>query len=134
MPKNKKGNSRLLWYARRFRTMSLPEFLYRIRTALKKKKDKHTKIGYLPKGTIDHLPKNLLFPPKEIKVVEPKDYSIFGNTLNYQNSINWHYDISNEKQFPKDYSFDIDTRSGKNGNVKIVWEINRLQYCHGFAW
>ncbi|MGS0525498.1 alginate lyase family protein [Zobellia nedashkovskayae] len=128
MPKNKKANSRLLWYARRLRTMSLPEFLYRIRTALKKKKDKHTKIGYLPKGTIDHLPKYLLFPPKEIKVVEPKDYSIFGNTLNYQNSINWHYDISNKKQFPKDYSFDIDTRSGKNGNVKIVWEINRMQY------
>ncbi|MDB2606198.1 heparinase II/III family protein [Zobellia sp.] len=108
--------------------MSLPEFLYRIRTALKKKKDKRTKIGYLPKGTIDHLPKSLLFPPKEIKVVEPIDYSIFGNTLNYQNPINWHYDISNEKQFPKDFSFDIDTRSGKNGNVKIVWEINRLQY------
>ena len=128
MPKNKKENSRLLWYMRRLRTMSIPEFFYRVRTAIKKKIDKNTKIGYLPKGTIDHLPQNLLFPPKEIKILELTDYSIFGNKLNYQKPINWHYDISNKKQFPKDYSFDIDTRSGKNGNVKIVWEINRLQY------
>ncbi len=128
MPKNKKKNSRLLWYMRRLRTMSIPEFFYRVRTAINKKIDKHTKIGYLPKGKIDHLPKSLLFIPKEIKILEPKNYSIFGNTLNYENAIDWHYDISNKKHFPKAYSFDIDTRSGKNGNVKIVWEINRLQY------
>ncbi|WP_148560701.1 alginate lyase family protein [Zobellia galactanivorans] len=120
----------------RIRTMSLPEVVYRVRTALKKKKDQRFKMGYLPKGNLNHLPKPLFFAPRTEEEIVLRDYSIFGHGLNYQQAIDWHKDLMDGREFPKKFSFDIDTRSGKNGTVKVVWEVNRLQYlvhiCHKY--
>ncbi|SHJ60898.1 alginate lyase family protein [Pseudozobellia thermophila] len=130
MPKAriKQKKSRLDWYLSRIRTMSPPEIVYRVRTALKKKWDQRSKMSHLPKGSIDRLPGTLFFLPKTEREITLRDYSIFGHGLNYRKSIDWHRDLTTRKEFPRKFSFDIDTRSGKNGNVKVVWEVNRLQY------
>lgn len=112
----------------RIRTMSLPEIVYRVRTALKKKMDQRSKMGHMPQGLLEQLPRPLFFQPSLEREIALRDYSIFGRPLNYQQSINWHKDLMGEREFPKKFSFDIDTRSGKHGNVKVVWEVNRMQY------
>lgn len=108
--------------------MSIPELLYRIRETVKKKLDKRFKANYTPTGKINTFPKSILFTPDLTDTISTGTYSIFGNTLKYNAPVNWHYDIMNDKTFPLDHSFSIDTRSGKHGNVKVVWEVNRLQF------
>ena len=108
--------------------MSVSEMIYRGNQAFKKRLDKFFKINYSPEGNISKLPNYILHLPELKKELVLKEYSIFGNKLNYTQPINWHRDIMNGREFPKDFSYSIDTRSGKNGNVKVVWEVNRLQY------
>lgn len=108
--------------------MSVPELIYRVKESFKKKIDKHYKTNFLPKGIISTYPKSILHIPEELELSNIGSYSIFGNILNYHDSINWHRDIINDKEFPMAFSFSIDTRSGRNGNVKVVWEVNRLQF------
>jgi len=108
--------------------MSLPEMAYRFRETMKKKVDRHSKMNFVPTGKIKAYPESILYLPENIENIEIGEYSIFGNMLEYTKDINWHLDIMNQKEFPRDFSFSIDTRSGKNGNVKVVWEINRLQF------
>ncbi|NND80630.1 MAG: alginate lyase family protein [Maribacter sp.] len=108
--------------------MSVPELFYRVIETFKKNIDKRNKTNYLPKGVISNYPKSLLHVPGEFEFVNTSTYSIFGNILRYDDSINWHRDLINETDFPLVFSFSIDTRSGRNGNVKVVWEVNRLQF------
>ena len=108
--------------------MSFPEMAYRFREAMKKKVDRRSKTKFFPAGKITAYPKSILHIPPVLESIEIGTYSIFGNILDYTKDINWHHDIMNKKEFPRDFSFSIDTRSGKNGNIKVVWEINRLQF------
>jgi len=123
-----KKQSRFLWYFSRIRTMSFPELIYRVKESSKKKVDKLNKIDFSPKGKVTRYPTYILNQPQKIELSNIGSYSIFGNNLNYREPINWHRDIMNGKEFPMDFSFSIDTRSGRNGNVKVVWEVNRLQF------
>ena len=122
-----RGN-RLRWYMKRLRTMSIPELGHRAQELIKKKQDYYFKKNFLPNGKIGNYPKPILHLPEITTEVQSGEYSIFGNVLVVDDSINWHMDIMNDKEFPMDFSFDIDTRTGKHGNVKVVWEINRLQF------
>ena len=123
-----KKQSRYQWYFSRIRTMSVSELFYRVNEAFKKQVDKRKKVGFLPGGAIHSYPKPILYIPEELALNYSGTYSIFGNTLHYLDPINWHRDFINEKEFPMSFSFSIDTRSGRNGNVKVVWEVNRLQF------
>ena len=108
--------------------MSVSELFYRINEAFKKRIDKRKKTGFLPKGVLNSYPKPILHVPEELELNFSGTYSIFGNRLHYLDSINWHLDFINKKEFPMNFSFAIDTRSGRHGNVKVVWEVNRLQF------
>jgi hypothetical protein len=108
--------------------MSISEMSYRITGAFKKRIDKQIKTKFFPEGAIKRFPKYILHLPELKEKLEDTDYTIFGNKLDYNRPINWHRDIMNNREFPKDFSYSIDTRSGKNGNVKVVWEVNRLQF------
>ncbi len=108
--------------------MSMQEVAYRATGSFKKKLDNYTKTGFLPNGKINQYPKPILYLPEIPDPIELGEYSIFGNKLIVNDTINWHLDIMNKKEFPMDFSFNIDTRTGKNGNVKVIWEINRLQF------
>ncbi len=125
---NQKKRTRVLWYLKRFRTMSVQEVGYRVKNSLKKKLDNWNKAEFCPSGKISEYPKPILYLPEITHPITLKEYSIFGITLPIDETINWHLDITNNTEFPKDFSFSIDTRTGKNGNVKVVWEINRLQF------
>ncbi|MFS4493389.1 alginate lyase family protein [Maribacter sp. 2308TA10-17] len=108
--------------------MSVPEMIYRGNTAFKKKIDRYFKTAFFPKGNINKYPEYILHLPELKEDLELSDYSIFGNKLHFNKPINWHRDIMNDREFPMEFSYSIDTRSGKNGNVKVVWEVNRLQF------
>lgn len=108
--------------------MSVPELFYRANEAFKKKIDKRIKTNFLPKGRIPSYPKTILHIPEDLELTKTGSYSIFGHNLNYDKPINWHRDLINDKEFPRAFSFSIDTRSGRYGNVKAVWEVNRLQF------
>ena len=116
------------WYLKRLRTMSIAEVAYRVKSSFVKNLDRRSKIGFIPSGHIHDFPKSILHLPKKIDPIDITAYPIFGNLLHIDDSINWHMDIMNKKEFPKKFSFSIDTRTGKYGNVKVVWEINRLQF------
>ncbi|MEX0290853.1 MAG: alginate lyase family protein [Flavobacteriaceae bacterium] len=124
--KNYQG--RLGWYLKRLGTMSFAEMVYRAKTAIKKSLDKRRKDSLSPAGKLGALPQPILHLPKIEQELTLSEYSIFGHPLKIDANINWHLDIMNNKEFPKLFSFSIDTRTGKYGNVKVVWEINRLQF------
>jgi len=108
--------------------MSLVEILHRVQGYVKKKHDQYYMTNFLPTGVISTYPNPILFLPELQSDIQIKDYSIFGAPLEIDKPINWHLDFINKKEFPKKISFSIDTRTGKHGNAKVVWEVNRLQF------
>lgn len=113
--------------------MSVAETVYRFRDAIKKKSDQKIKKGYLPKGILFQKPKPILFSSPYSESFDLSTYNIFGQDLELNEKINWHRDLHSGKEFPMDFSFSINTRSGQYGNVKVVWEVNRLQFLTGFC-
>jgi len=119
---------KLAWYANRLKTMSLPEINYRLSTAARKKYERWQKVGFFPKASLPAYPSPILSVPELDAPFETKEYAIFGWPLNIGQPIDWHRDIISGSNFPLDYSYSIDTRTGQHGIVKVVWEANRLQF------
>lgn len=55
-------------------------------------------------------------------------FRFFGETLEVNENIDFHRDISSGKNFPMSFSKSIDIRTDRFGSAKMVWEVNRLQY------
>ena len=58
----------------------------------------------------------------------PLIFRLFNQTINLGNKVDWHFDVQSGKRFPVIFSKEIDIRSDKYGSVKVVWEVNRLQF------
>lgn len=142
--------AKLRWYAARLAAMSPPEILHRVREAALKKAWSADKRGWqafeaagaarpraLPEirrrlacaaGDADHALERLL----------AGRYCGLGQVVDaHLGPALWFYDPVSATSWPgaERYCFDIDVRStgvGK-GDVKYVWEINRLQMLHPLA-
>jgi len=55
-------------------------------------------------------------------------YPIFDSSIDIYKEIDWHLDVSSGKRFPAIFANDINVFGGQIGNVKYVWEVNRMQY------
>ncbi len=119
---------KLRWYFNRFRTMNTGEVQYRMRKFVAKNYDRRNKIGFFP-SPIDMLyPASILAIPDGLGPFPVDCYKIFTSKLDLSQSIDWHKDLITGKKFPLSYSHAIDTRTERHGIVKVVWEINRLQF------
>jgi len=55
-------------------------------------------------------------------------FTFFGSTIEINDRIDFHKDVSSGKQFPLSFSKSIDIRTDRFGSAKMVWEVNRLQF------
>ncbi|MBN2000686.1 alginate lyase family protein [candidate division KSB1 bacterium] len=70
-----------------------------------------------------------MFTIQRAKDLLQKRFFIFGRTHQFQNEIDWHFDIFEEKSIPLVYYKDINYwDSGTVREVKYVWELNRHQH------
>ena len=121
--------SKLTWFINRLRTMDTAEVTYRVKGALQKQYEKRFKMGYAPHVQLKSFPEKILFTEDLKGDFNTKTYSIFGRPLNLEKEIDWHYDLISDKRFPdQPFSYSINTRTEENGIVKVVWEVNRLQF------
>ena len=122
------------WFYNRLRSMSLSELMFRGGQYVQKKKERH-RMGWQPTVRLDHLPKPILpFDPDQSPVVTfATEQPIFRHTIDINQPIDWHLDVSTGLRFPKTYAKDTDVRSGLSGSAKYVWEINRLLFLPQLA-
>lgn len=143
------------WYYRRFRAMGWREVIYRLGRAItinimRFQKGKPLEKCKLSRRSSDVSPMtptstrfHWRFPTvKSRQVVSRpifytddfslprtyKYYDFFDQRLILGQKIDWHKDLRSGGIFPKVYTFDIDSRLGKYGSVKYVWEVNRVQF------
>ncbi|MEO6735765.1 MAG: alginate lyase family protein [Ginsengibacter sp.] len=116
--------------------MSLAEIGYRAQQYFQKQKEKKGILNFTHKGRdYDQI---LVASNKSVFSKIPLDlaqgltgycnFEFFGYSVNLNQEIDWHLDISTGKRFPVSFSKDINIRSDKFGNAKVIWEINRLQF------
>jgi uncharacterized heparinase superfamily protein len=139
-----------LWYKNRLAAMSAAEIMHRLDEATKKYID--ARRDYKPsKQSIAHLPiwqtlrgrldkgiaENILQEWKEIYRQARDGGLIFLSQVwpKYQAGQQWHLDPITGKEWPKSQpSFSINYRHNSGmGDVKYVWEINRLQHMQVIA-
>lgn len=122
------------WFYNRLRSMSLAEISFRAGQYQQKKRDRK-RMGWQPLIRLAHLPEPILpFDPSQTPVVtfDPAQ-RIFRHTIDINEPIDWHLDVSTGLRFPKTYAKDINVRNGQTGSAKYVWEINRLQFLPQLA-
>ncbi len=139
-----------LWYQRRLASMSTSEALYRLEEAIKRYQDKAATLptpqDYGPftvssklheKLDAASISNELLTSWQKIYDDAKKGEFQFLNQPWPPCAKNkrWHLDPVTEKFWPHDlYSFDINYRHNSDmGDVKYVWELNRLQYLQPIA-
>ena len=133
--------------------MSVPEIMHRILELDKRLRSRiHTpnfsqelkNISSLPKfpesafdlNNIDNN-KKLIYEWKSLaNKIKANDFSFLG--VNWPNTIKeniWHFDPISQKQWPSNsYCFQINYRNTEDyGDIKYVWELNRLQYLQPLA-
>lgn len=118
----------LQWYSHRFRVMSYREMFFRA-------------LEYLHKfilGTYYSL-RHKFVANKPIVIhrdsvdLEPfLRYSCFGHHY-ADGEIDWHLDFVSGKRFPVVQSRRINIRDPRNGQAKVVWELNRQQFLLDYA-
>jgi hypothetical protein len=119
--------NKLLWFINRARTISLPEWGYRIKQQLLIKKEQL--LPNVPQGkllTIE-LPPVIKFadlPSVSLK----NEFKFFAYSIDITKPLNFHLDVSSGKSFPMSFSKKINMRSDAYGSAKVVWEVNRLQF------
>ncbi|WKN30496.1 alginate lyase family protein [Porifericola rhodea] len=119
----------LSWYYYRLRTMSVPEIGFRVQQYLQKKREKRKLDQLVPQHVALQEP-----PPSLLSIgdfdfkLENQSIEIFGQQFNYNQTIDWHLDISSGKRFPMDFAKDINIRTEEFGSAKHVWEVNRMQF------
>lgn len=120
---------KIKWYYYRGRTISVGEWVYRLKQQFFVQKAKFfpvTPIGILLKTT---LPPNFDFKPNQISSFKHSDtFKFFNYAIDISRPIDFHLDVAVGRSFPMSFSKTIDTRTNVHGSAKIVWEINRLQF------
>jgi len=118
-------SSRWIW--NRLLSMSLTEVFYRFRAYVFKKYEKLFSISYYPKIKDIPIKPSILplsnFPFKEIETLR-----VFNKKFDYYHGFNWHQDISSGKIFPRKYSKEMQLKDPRNGDVKYLWEVNRMLF------
>ncbi|MBC8152565.1 MAG: heparinase II/III family protein [Bacteroidetes bacterium] len=119
------------WLYYRLRSMSVPELVFRTQQYAQKQTDKK-RIAWSPSvdTATNRLPEPVLpfIAISAPAVPYSSQLKIFTHTLNVDQPIDWHHDISTGKRFPRTYAKKIDIRTGQYGSAKYVWEVNRLQW------
>ena len=110
------------------RGVSAGEFLYRVRQFVRNR-------------LFDRLAEDGLgvtLPIPDCSIINTPDahqfYRIFDSCVDIFKEIDWHLDVSTGKRFPALFANDIDVFSGRVGNVKYVWEVNRMQFLLHLAY
>lgn len=119
--------SKLLWFINRARTISLPEWGYRIKQQLLIKREQL--LPKVPEGKLltVELPPAIKFA--DLPAVSSKnDFKFFAYSVNISDPLDFHLDVSSGKSFPMSFSKKINMRSDAYGSAKVVWEVNRLQF------
>lgn len=138
-----------LWYKNRLLAMSPQEILHRVEERAKREIDKHHRFtpveisdpGTLPsipglKDGLQNLPASLL---DEWQAYAEHSiaghYHFLGLDWPSVTGFPWHLDPVTHTEWPHDaYCFSIDFRhSAGRGDVKYVWELNRLQFLQPLA-
>jgi hypothetical protein len=121
--------NKLTWFINRARTISLAEWGYRIKQQLAIKKEQL--LPHTPAGKLTGIKLPASFKFDDFATVKPFDnnFKFFAYNINVAEPINFHLDVSSGKSFPMTYSKKINMRSDAFGSAKVVWEVNRLQFC-----
>jgi hypothetical protein len=146
-------SERMRWYKNRLAAMSGAEIIYRLREAVRRKTDRiksqHLGVSLRDYGALPSLP-NLGANLDAWDVPEPllaqweQDSQraqsgmpfMFGRQWPHSSQGNkWHLDPVSGSLWPSDvFCFTINYRlSTKNGDIKYVWELNRLQFLQPIA-
>ncbi|MFH1239246.1 MAG: heparinase II/III family protein, partial [bacterium] len=79
-------------------------------------------------------PAHNIFNPDNLETrIDSQTVFIYGKKIDLGQKINWHSDYFTGKEFPKEFSKNIDIANEKYGNVKPVWELNRLYFMPALA-
>lgn len=137
---------KLGWYANRLRAMSVPELGHRLREAGKRRVSATRSYDYsefaakatdLPFLSIDtnRLPlidadTRSFWRSVAPTAMAPGIYRALGCDFKLSRDMDWHLDpVSGLRWQDNIYCFDIDYRHDRQrGDVKLVWELNRLQF------
>jgi hypothetical protein len=137
---------KLEWYLNRLRAMSVPELGHRLREAGKRRvsamRPYHGARVGVAAGDLPFLPVDTtrlhltdettrtLWRSVAPSATAPGIYRALGHDFRLSKDIDWHLDPASGLRWPDDaYCFDIDYRHDqKRGDVKLVWELNRLQF------
>lgn len=137
---------KLGWYVNRLRAMSIPELGHRLREAGKRRISATRSYGYsafaaeatdlpfLPVdagglGLIDADTRSL-WRSVAPTATRPGVYRALAHDFELSKEMDWHLDPASGLRWPDSaYCFDIDFRHDRlRGDVKLVWELNRLQF------
>jgi hypothetical protein len=143
----KQAIERLTWYFNRLRSMSPAEVLHRVWELVLKKQASRWQLGWarferdLP--SLPQLPLDINVGHVNLKRWEQladqakrRRFSFLGRDWPAPGgACLWHFDPVSGQQWPRDrYCFNINYRHADGyGDVKYVWEVNRLQYLQPIA-
>lgn len=136
---------RIAWYINRLRAMDAGEIIHRVNEAAKRQLSKRrsngwrafqTDVSRLPALQIDR--RRLAMIDDRVRAdwraIVPGNgqdgiYRALGQTFRISKALDWHHDPASGLRWPdKDYCFNIPYRhDADRGDVKLAWEINRLQ-------
>lgn len=142
--------SRLIWYANRLRSMSAGEITHRFAELAKKRQARGWTQRWaayeMPVGPLPAYPGKIAFGKADENLLAGwrklaastrfRRFSLLGQTWPEVGDASfWHLDPATGREWPKDrYCFDIDYRHDETyGDVKYVWEVNRLPHLQPLA-
>lgn len=141
----------LAWYYHRLRAMSLAEMRHRAIEALKRTQSRYVRSGWGPfdigDGSLPGLtPELSLFETISDEMIDEMrevawrvqrgDIELLGTVWPPRSGqARWHLDPVTGGEWPSDrYCFDVPFRHERElGDIKYVWELNRLQYLQPMA-
>lgn len=137
---------KLGWYVNRLRAMSIPELGHRLREAGKRRLSATRSYDYsafaiesadLPFLSVDidrlqsiDADTRALWQSVAPTAMAPGIYRALGHDFHLSKGMDWHLDPVSALRWPDNaYCFDIEYRHDRlRGDVKLVWELNRLQF------
>ena len=141
----------LAWYYHRLRAMDGTEVAHRVGEATKRRVSRFSRSGWdafdlgdgdvpslTPRdGALDVLAPDLISQWRQAAAVAQRgDVTLLGQTWPAEHGVShWHLDPVTGGTWPaRAYCFDVPyRRERKLGDVKYVWELNRLQFLHPVA-